>query len=135
MTASARRRAFARSSDAVELTGPGGAPDDALARHRAAMLTGYRRAMTSFEELDALSSEELHDRAFRHARRHMNVRFFWDLMQYTPAAEAETGDIDQGESDIAHVSGQVIDAIDDEPELRDAMRPVYIDYLLQHPGA
>lgn len=99
------------------------------------MLTGYGRAMTSFEELDALSSEELHDRAFRHARRHMNVRFFWDLMQYTPAAEAESGDIDQGESDIAHVSGQVIDAIDDEPELRDAMRPVYIDYLLQHPGA
>ena len=91
--------------------------------------------MTSFEELDALSSEELHDRAVKHATRHLNVRFFWDLLQYTPAAEAETGDLGQAESDVSHVSGQVADAVDEDPELRDAMRPVYIDYLLKHPGA
>ena len=91
--------------------------------------------MTSFEELDALSSEELHDRAVRHARRHLNVRFFWDLLQYTPAAEAETGDLETAETDVARVSGQVVNAVDDDPELRDAMRPVYIDYLLKHQGA
>jgi hypothetical protein len=91
--------------------------------------------MTSFEELDALSSEELHDRAVRHAKRHLNVRFFWDLMQYTPAAEAESGDVEQADSDVLRVSGQVADAVEDRPELRDAMRPVYIDYLLKHPGA
>jgi hypothetical protein len=91
--------------------------------------------MTSFEELDALSSEELHDRAFRHAERHLNLKFFWDLLQYTPAAEAEAGDIDEAESDAQHASGQVADAVDQRPELKDAMRPVYIDYLLKHPGA
>ena len=91
--------------------------------------------MTSFEELDALSSEELHDRAVGHARRHLDLRFFWDLLQYTPAAEAETGDFEQAKSDVGHVSGQVADAVDESPELKDAMRPVYIDYLLEHPGA
>ena len=91
--------------------------------------------MTSFEELDALSSQELHDRAVKHALRHLDVRFFWDLLQYTPAAEAETGDLDQANSDVAHVSGLLADAVRERPELKDAMRPVYIDYLLAHPDA
>ena len=91
--------------------------------------------MTSFEELDALSSEELHDRAFRHAQRHLNLKFFWDLLQLTPAAEAKAGDLEEAESDAQHASGQVADAIEQRPELKDAMRPVYIDYLLEHPGA
>jgi hypothetical protein len=91
--------------------------------------------MTSFEELDALSSEELHDRAVAHAKRHLNVRFFWDLLQYTPAADAESGDVGQADSDVFRVSGQLTDAVEDRPELRDAMRPVYIEYLLKHPGA
>jgi hypothetical protein len=91
--------------------------------------------MTSFEELDALSSNELHDRAFRHAERHLDLKFFWDLLQFTPAAQAETGDIDQAESDAQHTSGQVADAVEASPELKDAMRPVYIDYLLGHPDA
>lgn len=88
--------------------------------------------MTSFEELDELSSEELHDRAFRHAERHLNLKFFWDLLQFTPAAEAEAGDLDEAESDAQRSIGQVTDAVDQRPELRDAMRPVYIDYLLKH---
>ena len=36
---------------------------------------------------------------------------------------------------MARVSGQVVNAVEDDPELRDAMRPVYIDYLLKHPRA
>jgi hypothetical protein len=90
--------------------------------------------MTSFEELDALSSEELHDRAVRHAERHLDLKFFWDLLQYTPAAEASAGDVDQAASDVTHWSGQVADAIDERPDFKDAMRPVYIDYLLEHAG-
>ena len=91
--------------------------------------------MTSFEELDALSSDGLHDRAVKHALHHLDVKFFWDLLAMTPAAEAETGDIDQAESDVQHVSGQVADAVDEDPDLKDAMRPVYIEYLQQHADA
>ena len=91
--------------------------------------------MSSFEELDALSSEELHDRAWRHAERHLDVKFFWNLLELVPAAMTESGDVEQGESDIRHPSGQVADALDQDPGLKDALRPVYIDYLTRHPGA
>ena len=91
--------------------------------------------MTSFEELDKLSSEELHDRAVHHAKRHLNVKFFWDLMQMTPAASAEAGDFEHAETDTLRVSGQLADALEDRPELHEAMRPLYIDYLLKHPKA
>ena len=53
----------------------------------------------------------------------------------TPAAMTESGDVEEGERDIAHWSGQLADAVQDKPELKDAMRPAYIDYLLKHPGA
>jgi hypothetical protein len=91
--------------------------------------------MTSFEELNELSSEELHDRAVSHAKRHLNVKFFWNLLQMTPAANAESGDVGQADSDVLRVSGQLADAVEDRPELREAMRPLYIDYLLNHPKA
>ena len=91
--------------------------------------------MSSFEELDALSSEELHDRAFQHAERHLDLKFFWDLLQYTPAAEAETGDVEWAEGDAQRATSQLTDAVARRPELKDAMRPVYIDYLLKHPDA
>jgi hypothetical protein len=91
--------------------------------------------MSSFEELNALPTEELHDRATKHARHHLNVKFFWSLIEMTPAAMTRSGDVEEGERDIAHWSGQVADAVQDKPELKDAMRPAYIDYLLKHPGA
>jgi hypothetical protein len=91
--------------------------------------------MSSFEELDQLSSEELHDRAVKHARRHLNAKFFWNLLETTPAAMTGSGDIEEGERDAFHWSGQVADAVQDSPELKDGMRPVYIEYLLKHPDA
>jgi hypothetical protein len=91
--------------------------------------------MSSFEELDKLSTEELHDRAFKHAKRHLNAKFFWDLVQFTPAAEAEAGETEEAERDTFHWSGQVADAVQEKPELKDAMRPVYLDYLERHPDA
>jgi hypothetical protein len=89
----------------------------------------------TFEELDRLSSKELHDRAFRHAERHLDVKFFWDLLQLLPVAEAAEGNVAQAEGDILHPRHEVLDAVRQEPALMDAMRPVYIDYLQKHPDA
>ena len=36
------------------------------------------------DDLDALSTEELHDRAVARAERHLDVRFFWRLLQAIP---------------------------------------------------
>ena len=88
--------------------------------------------MTTFEELDALSSRELHDRAVDRARRHLDVKFFWRLLQETPAADAATGDPVQAEEQTEHWSRQVIEQFDDDDARVEAQRPIYIDYLLEH---
>ena len=89
--------------------------------------------MATREELDKLSSRELHDLAVRRALKHVDVEFFWELLRAIPAAEASEGhDIEAGR-DISKVSALLGDAIDsgkgDEAE---ALRPLYLDYLEKH---
>ena len=89
--------------------------------------------MSRREELEALSSKELHDRAVHRAEKHLDVRFLWNLIEYVPAAEAAAGQTDEAEYDITHWSGQVADTFrDDDGDLSDALRPVYIEYLEKH---
>jgi hypothetical protein len=89
----------------------------------------------TYEELDKLSSKELHDRAFRHAERHLNLKFFWDLLELIPAAKAAEGNVKAAEGETIHPTQQVVDAVAEDPALMDALRPVYIDYLANHPDA
>ena len=85
------------------------------------------------EELEALSTEELRERAFRLARRRVDVRFFWNLLEATPAVEAAAGHGDEADQDILSLSERVADAVNpDTPEEADAFRPIYIEYLLEH---
>jgi hypothetical protein len=63
------------------------------------------------DDLDGLSTHELHDRAVRRAERHLDVKFFWSLLKLIPAAKAASG------------------------ELGEALRPVFIDYLRKHADA
>ena len=53
--------------------------------------------MTTFEELDALSTRELHDRAVKRAERRLDVKFFWRLIQEGTAAEAAEGTLERRE--------------------------------------
>ena len=90
--------------------------------------------MTTFEELDALSSRELHDRAVARAKKHLDVRFFWRLISESPAAEAAEGDAEMGIEETEHWSRQVSDQFREDDEKLEAQRPIYIDYLLKHGG-
>jgi hypothetical protein len=87
--------------------------------------------VTTFEELDALPSSELHDRAVKHAERHLDVKFFWELLSHQPAAEAVEGDPQQGQEEVAHWSRQVLDVLRGDEGAMQARRPIYIDYLLR----
>lgn len=53
--------------------------------------------MNNFAELDALSTEELRERAFARARKQLDIGFFWDLFTHLPTApeteERELADI------------------------------------------
>ena len=89
--------------------------------------------MTTRDELDALPSHELHDRAVRRAVHHLDVEFLWELLRAIPAAEASEGhDIEAGR-DISKVTALLGDAIDSgEGDVAEALRPLYIDYLTRH---
>jgi hypothetical protein len=81
-------------------------------------------------DLDSLSSKELHDRAVQRAVDHKDVKFLWRLLREIPAAEAATGNTDAEKADLLHVAGLLHDFTHaDENELADALRPVYIEYL------
>ncbi len=89
--------------------------------------------MTTREELDALSSRELHDLAVRRALHHADVEFLWELLRALPAAEAGEGHPDHAGADITHVSSLIADAIDSgQGDLAEALRPLYLDYLVKH---
>jgi hypothetical protein len=89
--------------------------------------------MAEEDPLERLSSEELHDLAVRHARRHLNVAFFWHLMQVLPAAEAAAGDLDDAADDVDRLSAHLDDVTDSgRGEVAELMRPFYLDYLKEH---
>jgi hypothetical protein len=88
--------------------------------------------VTTFEELDALPTRELHDRAIHRAERRFDVPFFWRLLQEGTAAEAADGDLGRSEDEVQHWSRQVLDVLRHDDAALEARRPIYIDYLLEH---
>ena len=87
------------------------------------------------EDLEQLSSKELHDRAMSIARHRLDVGFLWTVLKTIPAAEASAGDLGEAEEHIAvgNVIGLIEDFIHaDEGELADALRPLYMDYIEKH---
>ena len=85
------------------------------------------------DDLERLSSQELHDLAVSRAKRHLDVKFFWDLMRTLPAAEAAAGRLDEAETDVMKLSAHVDDVAQaGEGDVADMMRPFYLDYLRRH---
>jgi hypothetical protein len=83
--------------------------------------------------LDALSSEQLHDLAVKRARRHVDARFFYDLIKFLPVAEAGAGEVDESAADVLKLSAHVDDLTDSgKGEVGDLMRPFYLEYLRDH---
>jgi len=85
------------------------------------------------DDLEQLSSKELHDMAVSRAKKHLDVRFFWDLMKTLPAAEAAAGELNEAETDVLRLSAHVDDVSQSgEGEVAEMMRPFYLDYLRRH---
>ena len=91
--------------------------------------------MATRDELDELSSAELHDRAMRLARERLDARYLWELLRAIPSAEASLGNLDYAEEDVSRISGLLTDlaGVRDGP-IADALRPMYLDYLVEHAG-
>lgn len=85
-------------------------------------------------ELDALPSRELHDRAMERARKHLDVRFAWEVLKALPAAQAAAGDLVEANADITSMTALITDALNTEsdPDAIEGLRPLYLDYLKSH---
>ena len=92
--------------------------------------------MTDRETLEGLSAAELHDRATRLAWRRLDVGFLWHLLSTIPEARAAVGDEDRSEIDILRPLALLNDLVDaDRGELAEGLRPLYVDYLVEHEKA
>jgi hypothetical protein len=90
-------------------------------------------AMSADDPLERLSSEELYQLAVRHARRHLDVGFFWRLLELLPAAEAAAGELNEAEADVTRLSAHLDDLTDaGRGDIADALRPFYLEYLHEH---
>jgi hypothetical protein len=93
-------------------------------------------AGTSFAALDALTTEELRQRAFATARQRRDLRFFWDVLRHLPDAdEAEALDgspntwgvtVDEAVALWRQLTGHGYE------EAEPLLRAAFIDYLQRH---
>ncbi|MEV4240965.1 MULTISPECIES: hypothetical protein [unclassified Nocardia] len=89
--------------------------------------------MAGNEELEKLSSKELHDRAVRLAARRGDIKYLWRLLKSIPAAEAAAGDLGESEADIKYVLPMIDDYIHaGDGKIAEILRPYYLDYLTKH---
>ncbi len=90
--------------------------------------------MTTRDDLDALSSADLHDRAVHLAMRRMDIGFLWELLRELPASEAANGRTDLA-ADVSRVSAMISDALaSGHGGIADSLRPFYLGYLQKHGG-
>jgi hypothetical protein len=88
------------------------------------------------DDLDQLSTRELHDRAVRRAEKHLDLKFLWSLLEMIPAAEAVSGDVGEADYDIESSKGLISDALHSgDGALGEALRPFFADYLRKHSDA
>ena len=85
--------------------------------------------------LDRLSAKEMHDLAVHRARRHLDAKFYWRLMQYLPMAETAAGKDEDAAVDLEFSLAHIDDVTDaGEGETADLLRPFYLEYLREHGG-
>lgn len=87
-------------------------------------------------ELDALSTEELRERAFALARKRNDVGFFWEVLRHLPHAD-DTEGLDWS---LGAVGASIDDLValwrefegEALRETEPLLRAAFIDYLLRH---
>jgi hypothetical protein len=87
--------------------------------------------VSAYAEYEDVPSRELHDRAFALAQKRRDIGFFWRLLKAIPEAEAVSGSPEESTTDLFHVSAWVADFLDSR-DLDDALRPFYVEYLVEH---
>jgi hypothetical protein len=88
--------------------------------------------MITREDLESLSSHQLHDRAIGMGKAEDDIDWLWSLLGSIPAAEGQLGELDDSGLDIAHIVSAINGYVRADSSTEDTLRPLYVDYLLEH---
>jgi hypothetical protein len=89
--------------------------------------------MPTRDELDAMSTKDLHTQAIDVAKHRLDVAFLWRLAKALPVAEEMIGDDQRSKTDIMRPLALINDFYDaGEGDLGEALRPLYLEYLTEH---
>ena len=97
------------------------------------MPTDQGDQQASVAELDALSTDELRERAFARAEHHRDVGFFWDLVKHLRAAgdfaadDGSAGGLGESISGAVELVNELLGRHDGS--LEPLLRARYIDYI------
>jgi hypothetical protein len=90
----------------------------------------------TFAQLDALSTEELRQRAFKLAEHNRDIGFFWDVVKHLP----ESGALASEDGSLGNITGSLIETVQAAHEVfgghldelgaaEPLLRAKFIDYL------
>jgi hypothetical protein len=89
--------------------------------------------MITSRDLETLSSRQLHERALDLAKAEGDIDWLWHLLGSIPAAGGQLGDLDESGLDIAGLISAINGYIRADRSAEEALRPQYVDYILEHP--
>jgi hypothetical protein len=88
--------------------------------------------MITREDLETMSSADLHERAIRSARADGDLDWLWQLLRSIPAAEGQVGDLEDSGMDVAGTVSAINGYARADRDLPDELRSHYVDYLVEH---
>ena len=88
--------------------------------------------MIAREDLETMTSRDLHDRAIGTAKAEGDLDWLWHLLRSMPAAEGEVGDLEDSGMDMASTVSAINGYTRVDRDLPGTLRSQYVDYLLEH---
>ena len=84
------------------------------------------------EDLETLTSPQLHEQALALAKTQQDVDWLWQLLGSIPATEGQLGDLDNSGLDVASLITAINGFTRADRSADDALRPQYVAYLAEH---
>jgi hypothetical protein len=84
------------------------------------------------EDLETMTSRDLHDRAIGMAKAEGDLDWLWHLLRSLPGAEGEVGDLEDSGMDMLSTVSAINGYARADRDLRGTLRSQYVDYLLEH---
>ena len=88
--------------------------------------------MITREDLETLSSPQLHEQAIALAKTGQDIDWLWHLLGSIPATEGQLGELDESGLDVASLISAINGYVRADRSAGDALRPQYVAYLAEH---